>query len=275
MSPRFSARSSASWSSQTLLAANDPPPLERFDPGGRASVLLVCDHASRRVPAALGRLGLADGIFELHVAWDIGAAGVTRLLARRMGAMALFAGYSRLVIDVNRGLDHSTLIPEVSDGIVIPGNIGLTQEARQARIDALYHPWHRAVASELRRLDGGDGRPATLIGIHSFTPQMDGLARPWQVGVLWDKPCALAWPLMAALAKQGLVVGDNEPYSARIPSGGTLEYHALDCGRPGLSVEIRQDLIAGERGQAEWAERLSSALAEALTAVPGAARCRI
>ena len=192
-----------------------------------------------------------------------------------MGAPALFAGYSRLVIDVNRGLDHSTLIPEVSDGIVIPGNIGLSLEARQARIDALYHPWHRAVATELRRLDGADGRPATLIGIHSFTPQMDGCARPWQVGVLWDKPCALAWPLMAALAKQGLVVGDNEPYSARIPSGGTLEYHALDCGRPGLSLEIRQDLIAGERGQAEWAERLNSALAEALAAVPGAARCRI
>ncbi len=248
-----------------LLGPGDPPPLESLNfetgwPAGGAPVLLACDHASRRVPAALGRLGLAEAVFDLHVAWDIGAGAVARLLSARLGAAALLAGYSRLVIDLNRGLDQPTLIPESSDGIAIPGNRALAEAARAERIEALYRPWHRAVAAELRRLDVLAGRAATLIGVHSFTPEMNGRARPWQVGVLWDEPCRLARPLMAALAGQGLTVGDNEPYTARNPSGGTLESHALDPGRPGLSVEIRQDLIAGAAGQAEWAERLALAL---------------
>lgn len=242
-----------------LLGEGDPPPLEVLDPGGRAPVLLACDHASRLVPAALGRLGLAEPVFDLHIAWDIGAEGVARRLSRLLDAPALFAGYSRLVIDLNRGLDEPSLIPEVSDGIAIPGNQGLSEAARTARIEALYWPWHRAVASELRRLDALGGAPATLIGIHSFTPEMDGVVRPWQIGVLWDDPCELARPLMAALVGQGLCVGDNEPYSGREPGGGTLESHALEVGRPGLSVEIRQDLIADAAGQAEWADRLAMA----------------
>ena len=242
-----------------LLGPGDPPPLERLDPEGGAPILLACDHASRLVPAALGRLGLAEAVFDLHVAWDIGAAGVTRLLSPLLDATALFAGYSRLVIDFNRGLLEPTLIPEISDGIAIPGNRGLCEAARAARIEALYRPWHRTVADELRRLDVRAGRAATLIGIHSFTPEMDGRKRPWEIGVLWDDPCELARPLMAALAGQGLCVGDNEPYSGREPSGGTLESHALEVGRPGLSVEIRQDLIGHAAGQAEWAERLAAA----------------
>ena len=246
--------------SVSLFGPGDPPPLERLNPEGRAPVLLACDHASRRVPAALGRLGLAEPVFELHIAWDIGAAGVARGLSALLDAPSLFAGYSRLVIDLNRGLDQESLIPEVSDGIAIPGNRSLTEADRAARLEALYWPWHRAVASELVRLDGRAGRAVALIGIHSFTPEMDGRARPWEIGVLWDDPCDLARPLMAALAAQGLNVGDNEPYSGREPSGGTLESHALEVGRPGLSVEIRQDLIAGEAGQVEWAERLFVAL---------------
>ncbi|MEI6559865.1 MAG: N-formylglutamate amidohydrolase [Rhodospirillaceae bacterium] len=248
-----------------LLGDGDPPPLDRLNAEGRAPLLLVCDHASRRVPAALGRLGLDEAASALHIASDIGAAGVTRRLSARLDAAALLAGYSRLVIDLNRGLDQPTLIAESSDGIAIPGNCGLTPGARSARIEALYRPWHRAVASELRRLDGrGGGAPAILLGIHSFTPEMNGRARPWQVGVLWDDPCRLARPLMAALAGQGLTVGDNEPYTARNPSGGTLETHGLQTGRPGVSVEIRQDLIADAAGQAAWAGRLAAALRDLL-----------
>ena len=258
MSPR-SLPSPVSGSAPPLLGPGEPPPLERLDPKGGAPVLLACDHASRLVPAALGRLGLPEAVFDLHVALDIGAAGVTRFLSPQLDATALLAGYSRLVIDLNRGLDEASLIPEISDGIAIPGNRDLSEAARAARIEALYRPWHRAVAAELKRLDGLGGAPATLIGVHSFTPAMNGRSRPWDIGVLWDDPCDLARPLMAALAGQGLIVGDNEPYSAREPSGGTLESHALEVGRPGLSVEIRQDLIADAAGQAEWADRLAMA----------------
>ena len=258
MSPR-SEFPTTTLSAPPLLGADEPPPLELIGADGGAPVLLACDHASRRVPASLGRLGLADPVFDLHVAWDIGAAGVARRLSAHLGAPALLAGYSRLVIDLNRGLDQDSLIPEVSDGIAIPGNIGLDEAAREARIEALYRPWHRAVASELRRLDAGAAGPAILLGIHSFTPEMAGFSRPWHIGVLWDDPCRLARPLMAALAGQGLSVGDNEPYSAREPSGGTMESHGLEVGRPALSLEIRQDLIAGEAGQAEWADRLTAA----------------
>ncbi len=243
-----------------LLGPGEPPPFELLNPESRAPLLLACDHASRRVPAALGRLGLEGAAFELHIAYDIGAEEVARLLSARLGASALLAGYSRLVIDLNRGLDQPSLIAEISDGVPIPGNCRLDPAARAARIQALYWPWHRMVAAELQRLDRQSGARAALIGVHSFTPEMDGFVRPWEIGVLWDDPCQLARPLMAALAGQGLCVGDNEPYTAREPSGGTLESHALETGRPGLSVEIRQDLITNAVGQAEWAERLACVL---------------
>ncbi len=247
-----------------LLCGEDPPPLELHNPNGQAPVLLVCDHASRLVPGGLGGLGLAPSAFDLHIAYDIGAAEVALLLSKRLDAALLSAGYSRLVIDLNRGLDQPTLIPEASDGIIISGNLGLSHAARGARIEALYHPWHRAVTTELRRLDTRTKVRGALIGVHSFTPRLNGSARPWQVGVLWDGDCKLARPLMAALAGEGLSVGDNQPYTARNPSGGTLETHALDQGRPGLSIEIRQDLIADERGCVEWADRLGGVLGRLL-----------
>jgi len=244
-----------------LLGAGDPAPLTQVNAVGAAPLLLVCDHASRAFPAALGRLGVPGSALDLHIAYDIGAAEVTRRLARVLDAPALLGGYSRLVIDVNRGLDEASLIPEVSDGIAIPGNLALPAAAREARIEALYRPWHRAVASELRRLHARHGRPAVLVAIHSFTPVMDGFVRPWHVGVLWDGDDAIARPLLAALAAPGdLCVGDNEPYSGREPGGGTLETHALHPGLPGVSIEIRQDLIADDGGCEDWAERLAGVL---------------
>jgi len=249
-----------------LLGPGEPPPLVQVNAGGATPLLLVCDHASRAFPAALGRLGVPEAALDLHIAWDIGAAEVTRRLARLLDAPALLGGYSRLVIDLNRGLDEPSLIPEVSDGVAIPGNRALSAADREARIEALYRPWHRAVASELRRLAERHGRPAVLLGIHSFTPVMAGFDRPWHVGVLWDGDGAVAGPLMAALAAAGdLCVGDNQPYSGRLPGGGTLESHALEPGLPGATVEIRQDLIADAAGRAAWARRLARALGPLFT----------
>ncbi len=250
-----------------LLGPTDPPAVQRFNidgdrvDGGRP-LLLVCDHAARTFPTALGFLDVPAAARTTHIAYDIGAAEVTRRLALLLDAPALLGGYSRLVIDLNRGVDCPTLIPEVSDGVTIPGNWNLNPTARQQRIEAFHRPWHQAVASELCRLRARYGVPPILVGIHSFTPVLAGQARPWHVGVLWDDDGGLALPLMAALAAPGdLLVGDNQPYSARNPEGGTLETHAIEAGLPGVAVEIRQDLVGCDVGSAAWAERLAAALA--------------
>ncbi len=246
----------------SLLGPGDPPPLHSVNAEGQRPLLLVCDHAARAFPAALGVLGVSAEARATHIAYDIGAAEVTRHLSRLLDAPALLGGYSRLVIDLNRSETCSTLIPEISDGVVIPGNQALDSTARRARIEALHRPWHRAVAAELRRLHARHGVTPILVGIHSFTPVMAGRARPWHVGVLWDGDDRLARPLLAGLVSSGdLCVGDNQPYSARNPPGSTLETHAIDSGLPGIAVEIRQDLVADDEGSTGWAERLAALLA--------------
>ncbi len=243
-----------------LLTASDPPAVEHVDAEGKAPVLVTCDHASRRVPKSLRNLGLDAASLKLHIGWDIGAAAVSRGLARRLDAPAILASYSRLVIDCNRDLEDPTSIPPVSDGVPVPGNQDLTPAAKAQRVEALFKPYHRAVESALDRFAARGVHPAVL-SIHSFTPVMNGFERPWHIGILWDKDPRMPVPVLAALRREaGLVVGDNEPYSAREPAGYTVRTHAVTRGLPHLAVEIRQDLIATEAGAAEWADRLARAL---------------
>jgi predicted N-formylglutamate amidohydrolase len=243
-----------------LLRPGDPPPVEFANPQGRSPVLLVCDHASRAVPRALDGLGLAPQRLAQHIGWDIGAAAVTRRLARRLDAPAVLAGYSRLVVDCNRDPDDPTSMPEASDGVAVPRNGGLTPEARAARLAAIFAPYHEAVAAELDAIARRGMLPA-LLSIHSFTPVMNGEARPWHVGVLWDDDPRIAVPLLAALgADPALAVGDNQPYSAREPAGYTVRHHAVRRGIPHVAIELRQDLVAAAAGAEAWAERLAAAL---------------
>ncbi len=254
--------------SQTLLAASDPPVFELCHPG-TAPVLLTCDHASRRVPAALTLLGLTETALAQHIGWDIGAAAVTRRLAPLLDAPAVLAGYSRLVIDCNRPPDDPSSIPGESDGIAIPGNAALDPAARRERITALFEPYHAAIDQQLARIGVG-GRAPAVISMHSFTPRTKGFARPWHVGVLWDGEGRIAKPLLAALRAEldPTLVGDNLPYSAREPVGYTQRHHAFDRGLPHVAIELRQDLIAAEAGAAEWAERLARLL-KPILATPG------
>jgi len=239
-----------------LLTAADPPPVEHVNAGGKAPVLITCDHASRRVPKSLHNLGLDAASLKLHIGWDIGAAEVSRDLARQLDAPAILAGYSRLVIDCNRDLDDPTSMPATSDGVAVPGNKDLSAAAKARRAEALFKPYHRAVETALDRFAARGVHPAVL-SIHSFTPVMNGFARPWHIGILWDKDPRMAVPVLAALRREpGLVVGDNEPYSAREPAGYTMRTHAEKRGLPHLNVELRQDLLASEAGTAEWAKRL-------------------
>lgn len=249
-----------------LLGPDDPPPYELVNEAGAAPVLLVCDHASRAVPAALDRLGLDEALLLRHIGWDIGAAEVTRGLAARLDAPAVLAGYSRLVVDCNRDLDDPSAMPSESDGVAVPGNEALPVEARRRRADAIYWPYHRAIAARLDRL-AAEGRAPAMLSIHSFTPVMNGFVRPWHVGVLWDADPRIAVPLLRNLrADADLVVGDNEPYSAKEPAGYTVRAHAVSAGLPHVAIEIRQDLIDTAAGARHWAEILAAALEPILAA---------
>ncbi len=243
-----------------LLGPADAPAWRAVNPGGRAPVLLVCDHASNRIPTALGTLGLPPAELERHIAWDIGAAAVTERLAGLLDAPALLSGYSRLVLDCNRHPGGAGSIPAESDGVAVPGNRDLSEAAVAARVAALFQPYQQAIADRLAAFARAGTAPA-LVSIHSFTPAMNGVPRPWHVGILWDEDPRIARPLLDALgADARLVVGDNEPYSARQPHGYTTAVHGTRTGLPHVLIEIRQDLIAEEAGQAEWAARLALAL---------------
>ena len=244
---------------EPLFAPDEPAPYEGFNPSGAAPLLLVCDHATRDLPRRLGTLGLREAELSRHIAWDIGIAEVTRGLARRLDAPAVLSRFSRLAIDPNRALDDPTLIPQISDGVVVPGNQDLSPAQVCARIDGLHRPYHEAVRQTLDGLVARGPAPA-VVSMHSFTPVMKGVERPWHVGVLWDDDPRLPLPLMARLRAQGIAVGDNQPYSARDGHGHTLFEHAAPRGLACVLIEIRQDLIDTHHGAAGWTERLCDAL---------------
>lgn len=230
-----------------LLADDEPPPYTVLNGASTEPILLVCDHASRRLPRAVGDLGLDPLTRRGHLAWDIGAGDLTRRLADSLSVTGVLAGYSRLVVDCNRDLLDSEAFLEYGDGVVIPGNRNLTPAERRARTEAVYRPYHRAIHAEIRRLAAG-GRVPAVLAIHSFAPVLDGVSRPWEVGVLWDADRRMADILIPGLERAGLVVGDNEPYSGRAPQDFTIDSHAEAAGLPHAGIEVRQDLVDHEEG---------------------------
>jgi predicted N-formylglutamate amidohydrolase len=247
-----------------LLAKGDPAPYELHHAAGRARVLVVCDHASRAFPAALGRLGLPEEATFRHIAWDIGAADLARALSRALDAPAILAGYSRLVIDCNRRLEDPSCFVAQADGQPVPGNAALSAEQRRARAAACYEPYHKAIGAHLHELRAGERVPA-LIAVHSFTPVLGREVRPWNVGVLWDRDPRIALRLLGRLrGTVGLVVGDNLPYSGRHPADYTVDRHAESAGLPHVCLEVRQDELLTPAGVARWAQILAGALGDIL-----------
>ena len=241
----------------------DPPPFEPIDATADTAVLVVCDHASAAVPARLGDLGLDAETRRAHVAWDIGAARVSRLLAGHLGCGAVLAGISRLVIDCNRQPGAPSSIPARTCGVEVPGNRDLADAEAEARAEAWFWPYHREIATRLGRMLR-HGAVQAMVAVHSFTPCMDGFRRPWQVGVLWNRDGRMALPVIDALRQQpGLCVGDNQPYSGR-EINYTLDTHAGAAGLPHVSFEIRQDLLADDDGCRRWAALLAQVLAPVL-----------
>ncbi|MGY2049368.1 N-formylglutamate amidohydrolase [Methylobacterium sp. JK268] len=237
-------------------------PVERLAGDPACGLILLCDHASNAVPEDLDALGLEAPHFDRHIAYDIGAAAVTRGLHRRLGAPALLTTFSRLIIDPNRGRHDPTLVMRLSDGAVVPGNARITPEGKARRIARFYEPYDAAIAEAVAAARTA-GRAPALVAVHSFTPAWRGVPRPWEVGILWDgRDGRAALPLLDGLRADpaGLTVGDNEPYAGGLP-GDTLDRHASAAGLPNALIEIRQDLIAGEAGQEEWAARFARLLA--------------
>jgi predicted N-formylglutamate amidohydrolase len=221
-----------------------------------AGLILLCDHAGNAIPPAYGSLGLPPEQIARHIAYDIGAAEVTRRLAAALGVPAVMTRYSRLLIDPNRGADDPTLIMRLSDGAVIPGNKRLDDHEREHRRRLYYEPYHRAIDAMIDQCLAGGTSPM-LLSIHSFTESWKEKPRPWHVGVLWDRDQRLAKPLLDGLYAEGdLIVGDNEPYSGQLV-GDCLWQHATCRGLINALIEIRQDLIRDATGQDAWGQRLT------------------
>lgn len=248
-----------------MVTPDIPHDVEEIAATSRPDLLLICDHASNHVPGDfMPDLGLPAADFMRHIAYDIGAHGVTHALAGLMGAGAVLSCFSRLLIDPNRGDDDPTLVPLLGDGSIIPANRGISEAEitrRRARFSA---PYHDRISSRLAAI----GPDAIVISIHSFTRQMQGgPIRPWEIGVLSAEDRRIADPLITAYKALGVCTGDNEPYSGRLP-GDTLSRHGIDTGLRHVLIELRNDLIETEAGQAQWARTLAGPLLELLPAPP-------
>ncbi|PRH84353.1 N-formylglutamate amidohydrolase [Labrys okinawensis] len=226
---------------------------------GRGEYVLVCEHASNFVPPRFGKLGLSDADLQRHIAWDPGALGVARVMARELDAPLVSCAVSRLVIDCNRDPSVFDAITLKSEGTVIPGNADLSDAERARRIQEVYEPFHAGVAAAVaaKRHAG----PAAIIGIHSFNPVYNGVQRPWHVGILFDRDESLSGPMIAALREDAsLVVGVNEPYSPGDRVYHTLDRHGQSQGLPSVMIEIRNDLLATPNQQEEWGMKLATIL---------------
>jgi predicted N-formylglutamate amidohydrolase len=221
--------------------------------------VIVCDHASNFIPAELNNLGLSASDLSRHIAWDIGAAGVARMLAERFDSPLILGGISRLAIDFNRHLTAHDLIPEVSDGTIIPGNCNPSEEEKRARIENYFIPYHDEVEKVMQNAKG-----KIFLSVHSMTECLKGQLRPWPISLSSFEDRTLVDPLLAALrSENGFAVGDNEPYNLDPAVDYSTPYHAIRRGQAHLQVEFRQDEVGTEAGQKLWAGRFGDALAKA------------
>ena len=242
-----------------LLEGEEAPAL-LVNGGGRTPYVLVCEHASNRLPKSLGTLGLPESELQRHIAYDIGAEKVARLLSRLIDAPLVLQRYSRLAYDCNRPPDSADAMPDVSETTHIPGNRNLSSDEKLMRTREIYRPFHATVADLLDRR-AAEGTKSMVVTIHSFTPVYKGKPRAVELGILHDRDTDLADKLITSFPTVDARL--NEPYG---PDDGvlhTLSLHAAPRGLTHVMIEIRNDLISDERGQGKWSERLSASLVQA------------
>jgi predicted N-formylglutamate amidohydrolase len=243
-----------------LLAADEPPAFLELGRQGQSNFVIVVDHASRRIPKALGDLGLPEAELTRHIAWDIGALGVARQVAAALDAPLVAQNYSRLVIDCNRDPKVATSIPRTSEATEIPGNVGLSDVQVSARRAEIFDPYHEQVRSVLdERLAAG--RPSILVAQHSMTNIYHGVRREMHAAVLYNRDRRFAGLMLDILRREaGLIIGDNEPYFVSDETDYTIPHHGEARGLAHVEIELRQDLVSDEAGQTEWAQRITRAL---------------
>ncbi len=238
-----------------LLSPEEPTPYRVINPLAETPILLVCDHASSRFPEALGDMGLDPFARRCHLAVDIGAGALTERLGESLGVTAVLAQYSRLIVDCNRQLLDPSAFLVFGDGIFVPGNNNLRDDAKRQRSDAIYWPYHNAINDQVGRLRS-IGPPPLFVSIHSFTPVLNGVSRSVEMGVLWDADEEVARIVIEELQSAGYKVGDNEPYSGKAPQDFTVDHHAEGKNLRHAAIEIRQDLIDNDHSVDEVAEVL-------------------
>lgn len=240
-----------------LLNAGDPSPVELVNDDARSPLLLVCEHAGQAIPAALGDLGVASHDLQRHIAYDLGAERVARKMAARLDATLVLQRYSRLVIDCNRPVGSPQSVPEISDGTVVPANLDISSEARAARVREIFTPFHDMVSRLI-----AERRPRAVFAIHSFTPVMQGFARPWALGFLFrhDKATSMLLAETIGKAHPDLTVGLNEPYTIDDENDWFVPEHGERTGIPHSLIEVRNDLIADEAGTARMSDILANAI---------------
>ena len=245
-----------------LLGEHDIPPVHEVNAGGTSPFLLTADHYGRVLPRVLGDLGVAESELVRHIAWDIGIAGVAERLARMLDAHLIAQRYSRLVIDCNRPPAAVSSIPVISEATAVPRNEGISEGERAARRREIFEPYHHRINAAIDRRVHAK-RPTVLVSLHSFTPDYAGVARPWHIGTLYHRDTVLPRLLLKHLrAESDLVVGDNKPYAVSDLTDYTIPVHGEARGLVNTGIEIRQDLIADQSGQQQWAERLARIFVE-------------
>lgn len=242
-----------------LLQLGEPAPFEVLEDIGRSPFLFTADHAGRYLPKSLGTLGLSETDLARHIAWDIGIADVSRLVASHFGAFLIMQPYSRLVIDCNRPPESPTSIAVLSEHTQIPGNLELTAAQRHERRVSIFDPYHARIEAELERRRRV-GQPTILVAMHSFTPIFKGEGRVWEAGVLYNRDSRLALKLHEVLVKVGLVVGDNQPYHVSDDSDYGIPRYGEQRGNLHVELELRQDLISDVPGQRRFSDILCRAL---------------
>lgn len=251
--------------SQLLLSDRDPAPVEVVNADGRAAFVLTCEHAGRHVPATLRDLGIPAAEMDRHIAYDIGAEGLSRRLSTKLDAPLILQRFSRLVVDCNRPFEAPDCFPAASDGTAVPANAALTEQERRQRFEEIHQPFHRAV-TQLLDLRAQVGRPVVLVSVHSFTPQLNGgAARPWLVGALSNRDPRLAQRFIAMFnaAHPGISCAHNEPYVVDDHTDYTIPIHGERRGLPHLLLEVRNDMISEATGEERWSGLIADSLVAA------------
>jgi predicted N-formylglutamate amidohydrolase len=243
-------------SQTTLLSDDDPSPVVILRPDASADIFLTCEHAGRQLPKKLGRLGLSDKDLERHIAWDIGAEALARALSQRFDASCVLQNFSRLVVDCNRWTHAEDFITTYSEDTPIPGNTDLHHDEVRARTNEIYRPYHETITAMLDARAAA-GRETILVSVHTCTPVYLGVERPWHIGVLYQRDRRFAGLLLDELERDPTITaGDNEPYYMNDEKDYAVPVHGERRGLAHVEFEIRQDLVADEAGQREWAGRL-------------------